>query len=79
LDVEVSPARRTVSAPPIISREDECTYDTMPLIPRKPVLVYDHADSAGTSTNDFLLGMVGVIVVAAILGLSVYYVVSYLL
>ena len=66
--------RRTVSAHPVVSAEDKCSAR---LIAHKPVLIPAHVSSAKLDVR--LLGVLGTLVVTAILGSGVYFVVMYLL
>lgn len=62
-----------------VSRKDEYQIDVSTWIREKPTLVPSHARSVGTKSRDRLLGMLGIVVVVTILGITVYSVLRYLL
>jgi hypothetical protein len=78
-NVEVPLTRQAVSAHLSIPREDEYQIDVTAWIREKPTLVPCHTRSVGTESRDWLLGMLGIVVVMTILGASIYSVLRYLL
>lgn len=68
-----------MSAHVIVPRKEECPGDTIRWISKKPVLVSSRSDLVCHRKDDGLLGALGILVVAVILGLGVYGVVKYLL
>lgn len=62
-----------------VPRKGEYPIDVTAWIREKPTLVPSPTCSAGTKACDRLLGMLGVVVVATILGASIYSVLRYLL
>jgi hypothetical protein len=67
-----------VSARPI-PRKEEFPSDDIGWIPRKPILIPGRSNLICNGRDDGLLGVLGILVVAAILGVGIYSVIKYLL
>jgi hypothetical protein len=67
-----------VSARPIPRKEDRPS-DDIRWIPRKPILIPSRSHPICDGKDDGLFGVLGILVVAAILGVGVYSVIKYLL
>jgi hypothetical protein len=68
-----------VSAHVAVPRKKEYASNMGRSVPKKPVLVAYHASPPVISTEDNLLGMLGILMVAAILASGFYAVVQYLM
>ncbi len=68
-----------MSAHLIVPTRDECQSDVVQLIPKNPPLAPNRAGSAGIRSRDRLLGIMGIFVVGAILGSTIYCVIRFLL
>jgi hypothetical protein len=79
LNAGACPQRRTVAAQLTISRERENSGRDILSTLKEPALARAPSASTATRTKDAVLGMAGIIVVAVILGLSIYCVARYLL
>jgi hypothetical protein len=67
-----------VSAHLIFPSKDEVQSDVVDLITEEPAFLPAQAVPAGTKSHDRWLGILGLVVVVAILGLSVYSIAKYL-
>ncbi len=63
----------------ILLRKAESQGEKWRLLPNKPTLVPRDLDSVGSSASGRVAGMAGIVAVAAIIGISIYSVVRYLL
>ena len=68
-----------MSAHLIVPSKDEVQRDSLPWNPETSAIVPVPAGPVGTKSQNRLLGILGLIVVGAILGLTIYSMVKYLL
>ncbi len=74
-----SPTRRVVPADLVVQGSENCVAEDFHVAAAGPVIVSSHAGPQASKTNGNLIGLLGLIVVTAIMGSCVYLILKYLL